>query len=170
MLGPFTNKWDMVNDDGELLQIGVLSFHNTKTSTFCVCVKPQDVKAALAMLSYLYLKHCTVKEKDSFLFDSSMLLIKQSSEEPGIHFNSTEKQNCMFDWFIIDFLSMLILFDSFIGHRLLFAPAPYKKVPLNDEEQGMLVHNKKILIKFCMNQGASRVEKYLKNKKTCDIG
>ena len=30
----------------------------------------------------------------------------------------------MFAWFVIDFLSMLILFDTFIDHRSLIAPMP----------------------------------------------
>jgi hypothetical protein len=33
-LEDFTDEWDMVNDEGEGLHIGVLHFNNTKTSTF----------------------------------------------------------------------------------------------------------------------------------------
>jgi hypothetical protein len=33
-LGDFTDKWDMVNDEGERLHIGVLHYNNTMTSTF----------------------------------------------------------------------------------------------------------------------------------------
>jgi len=39
----------------------------------------------------------------------------------------------MFAWLVIDFLSMSILFDSFIDHRLLVAPMPFKNVPLSEE-------------------------------------
>ncbi len=136
------------------------------TSTFCARVKPRDVKAALVMLTYLFLGHHTVE--DSLLFDSSMLLIKQSSEGSGVHFNSIGKFNCMFAWFVVNFLAMSILFDSFIDHRSLVAPMPFKKVPLSEELSGMLVHNKHILIKFCFAQGLSRVDKIFLNKKTED--
>ena len=34
----------------------------------------------------------------------------------------------------------------------------------------MLLHNKQILIKFCLGQGPSRVDKYFLNKKTGDVG
>ena len=89
------------------------------TSAFCARVKPQDVKASLVLLTYLFLEHHTVEKL--LLFDSSMLLIKASSEGAGVHFNSIGKPNCMFAWFVVDFLAMSILFDSFIKHRSLVA-------------------------------------------------
>ncbi len=104
------------------------------------------------------------------LFDSSMLLIKESSEGSGVHFNSIGKPNCMFAWFVVIFLAMSILFDSFIDHCSLVSPMPYKKVPLSEEHYAMLVHNKHILIKFCLGQGLSRVEKFFLNEKTGDAG
>jgi hypothetical protein len=170
-LGPFTNTWDdLVNEDGEALHFGVLHYNNVSSSTFRSRVKPRDVKAALTMLSYLYLEHHTIEECDSLLFDSSMLLIKASTKGAGVHFNSIGKPNHMFAWFVIDFLSMSILFDTFIDHRSLLAPMPFKKVPLSAAHAATLVHNKHILIKFCLSQGASRVDKYFVNEKTGDVG
>ena len=64
---------------------------------------------------------------------------------------------------------MMILFDTFIDHRLLQAPMHYKKVPLSEAHICMLVHNKKILINFCLCQGHSRVDKYFLNEKTGDV-
>ncbi len=40
-LGDFTDEWDMVNDKGEGLHIGVLHFNNTKMSNFCSRVHPR---------------------------------------------------------------------------------------------------------------------------------
>ncbi len=158
-LGPFTNTWDdLMNDSGEPLYFGILNYNSTTASTFLALVKPWDVKAALVMLTYLFLKHHTVE--DLLLFDSSMLLINQSSEGLGVHFNSIGKPNRMFPWFVIDFLAMSILFDSFIDHRSLVAPMWFKKVPLSEEHCAMLVQNKRILIKFCLGQGLSRVDKF----------
>ena len=71
-------------------------------------VKPRDVKAALVLLTYLFLKHHTVEE--SLIFDSSMLLIKASSDGADVHFNSIGKPNRMFAWFVVDFLAMSIFF------------------------------------------------------------
>jgi hypothetical protein len=143
-----------VNDNGDALHFGMLHYNNTTASTFRDRVKPRDVKTALVLLTYLFVEHHTVE--NSLLFDSSMLLIKASSEGAGVHFNSIGKPNCMFAWFVIDFLAMCIHFDSFIEHRSLVAPMPFKNVPLSEENIAMLVHNKQILIKFCLGQGPSR--------------
>ena len=87
-----------------------------------------------------------------------------------MHFNSIGKPNRVFAWFVINFLAMSILFDSFIDHCLLVAPSPYKKVPLSEEHCAMLVHKKHILFKFCLGQGLSRVDFFFLNKKTGDAG
>ena len=168
MLGLFTDTWDdLVNDNGDPLHFGKMHYTNTATSTFRERVKPQDVKTALVLLNYLFLEHYTVE--NLLLVDSSMLLIKESSEGAGVHFNSIGKPNRMFAWFVIDYLSMCILFDTFIEHRLLVAPMPFKNVPMFEEHISMLVHNKQILIKFCLGQGNSRAEKYFVNEKTSDV-
>ena len=99
-----------------------------------------------------------------------MLLVKQSSEGSNVHFNSIGKPNRMFAWFVIDFLAMSMLFDSFIDHRSLVAPMPFKKTPLSEEHAGMLVHNKHILTKFCLGQGLSRINNFFLNEKTGDAG
>ena len=94
-LGPFTNTWDdLVNDSGEPLLFGRLNYNNTTASTFRDRVKPRDVKSALVMLNYLFLEHHQVE--DSFLNDTAMLLIKQSTENANVHFNSIGKPNHMF--------------------------------------------------------------------------
>jgi hypothetical protein len=89
-LGEFTNEWDMVNDDGVGLHIGVLNYNNTKTSTFRSHEHARDVKAALSMLSYLFLENYHVSQDNSLLFDSGMLLVKQSSSGLNIHFIQLE--------------------------------------------------------------------------------
>ena len=48
---------------------------------------------------------------------------------------------------------------------------PFKNTPLSTEHSDMLIHNKQILIKFCINQGLSRIgDKYFINEKTGDAG
>ena len=139
-----------MNDKGEPLYFGKLNYTNsTSSKTFWGHVKPQDVKTALVLFNYLFLEHHSVE--DSVLFDSAMQLIKASSEGPGAHFNFIGKPNRMFAWCVIDFLSMSILFDTFIEHRSLRAPASFKKIPLSEKNIAtMLVHNKHILIKFAL--------------------
>ena len=47
---------------------------------------------------------------------------------------------------------------------------PFKNTPLSTEHSDMLIHNKQILIKFCLGQGLSRIDKYFINEKTGDAG
>ena len=170
MLGPFTDRWDdLVNDNGDPLRFAMVHYTNA-TSTFRDRVKPRDAKTALVLLNHLFLEHHTIDVGDSLLFDSCMLLIKESSEGAGVHFNSIGKPNSMFAWFVIDYLSMCILFDTFMEHRSLVAPMPFAKNPMSEELIAMLVHNKQILIKFCIDQGYSKAEQYFVNKKTGQVG
>jgi len=169
MLGPFTDTWDdLVDVNDDPLSFGMILYTNTATSTFRERVKPRDVKTALALLNCLFLEYYTVEK--SLLVDSSMLLIKEPSEGASMHFNSIEKPNRMFAWFVIDYLLMCILFDNIIKHRSLVALMPFKNVPMSEEHISMLVHNKQIIIKFCLGQGNSRAEKYFVNEKTRDVG
>jgi hypothetical protein len=170
MLVSFTDTWDdLVNDNGDPLRFGMVHYTNA-TSTFRERVKPRDVKTALVLVTHLFLEHHTIEVEHSSLFDSCMLLIKASSQGAGVHFNSIGKPNCMFAWFVIDFLSMCILFDTFMEHRSLVAPMPFTKNPMSEENNAMLVHNKQILIKFCIDQGNSKAEQYFVNKKTGQVG
>ncbi len=81
-----------------------------------------------------------------------MLLVKQSSSGLKINSNSFGKLNLIYAWFVIDFLVMLFLFDTFVDHRSLMSPTPYTHKDLSFQEQGMLEHNQKIWIRFCMSQ------------------
>ena len=130
-LGPFTDTWDnLVDEFGSKLHFGKMRYQNSNVSRFQERVNPRDVKTALVLLSYLKLEHHTIDVGDSLLFDSSMLLIKASSEGANVHNNSFRKPNSMFAWFVVDFLSMLILFDTFIDHRSLVAPMSFTDVAL----------------------------------------
>ena len=83
------------------------------------------------------------------MIDSLMRNVKDSSEGVSVHFNAIGKPNHRFAWFVIDFLAMSILFDTFSYHRSMMAPVPYNNV-----------------IKFCIDQGNSWVNEYFINKKT----
>ena len=145
----------------------MVNYDSTSGSTFRDRVQPRDVKSALTLLSYLYLELEHVV--NSSLTDPLMIMIKESSGGMEIHFNSIGKVNVMFAWFVIDFLSMSILFDSFLDHRSLQAPKPFRKSSLSDEHKRMLVHNKEILIKFCKDHGGSIADKYFADKSKVTI-
>jgi hypothetical protein len=79
-----------------------------------------------------------------------MLCIKASLEGEDLHTNSIGKPNKMFAHFVIDFLAMSLLFDSFHAHNSFVAPVPYSTKQLTINKQQMLQHNQEILIVFCL--------------------
>jgi hypothetical protein len=69
--------------------------------------------------------------------------------------------NITFAQFVIDYLSMVLLFDAYIDHNANTSPAPWgdkhlstdKEVKFgNKSENDMFQENQKVLIDFCMNQ------------------
>ena len=164
--GPFTETWDdLVNEKRKPLHFGALKY-KTSTDNFSRIVKPSAVKTALTLLSYLKLEKFDVEDDESLMIDSSMRNIKDSSEGVCVHFNSIGKPNKKFAWFVIDFLAMSILFDTYSHHRSLKAPVLYNNATFSTTNENMLVHNKHILIKFCIDQGNSWVKDYFIDKKT----
>ena len=67
----------------------MVKYATTLASTFLDRVRPRDVKAALTLLSYLYLKNDHVVK--STLTNSLMLLIKESSAGMDVHLTPLEK-------------------------------------------------------------------------------
>ena len=114
---------DLVTNDGYPLYVGQVHFKKCKKK-FMDFVTPRDIKGALCLLCYLFLKSHLVSEEKSYLFNSAMLCIKASLEGQDLHTNSIEKPNKMFAHFVIDFLAMSFLFDSFHVHNSLFSCCP----------------------------------------------
>jgi hypothetical protein len=98
-------------------------------------VPARDVKSALSLLVHLFLEHLKVPEEKSIVEDLLMKLIKKSSKEETIHSNSIGKINTSFAKFVVDFLSMLLLFDWYIDHNAQTAPAPWAGRNLSIQEQ-----------------------------------
>ncbi len=153
---------DLVTHDGYPLYVGQVHFKKCKKK-FTDFVRPRDIKGALCLLCYLFLESHLVPEEKSYLFDSAMLRIKASSEGQNLHTNSIGKPNKMFARFVINFLAMSFLFDSFHVHNSLVAPVPYSKKQLTINEQQMLQHNQEILIEFCLQHNPNIAKKYFMN-------
>ncbi len=69
----------------------------------------------LSLMLKLQLEHHSVTPEDSVLTDSCMLEIKSSSHDvalTAIHQNSISKVNTPFNKFVIDYLSIQLLFDN----------------------------------------------------------
>ena len=57
--------------------------------------------------------------------DSTMVKIKKSTIGHDIHVNLFGKVNKTFCQFVVDFVSMALVFDAWSSHLSQFAPAPY---------------------------------------------
>ncbi len=73
----------------------------------------------------LFLEHSKATESSSMVQDSAMLLIKETTNADVFHSNSFGKVNAHFARFVIDFLSMLLLFDSNTDHNVNASSAPW---------------------------------------------
>jgi hypothetical protein len=126
------------------------------------------VESALALVAHLFLEHSKVTESSNMVQDSAMLLFKETSNADVFHSNSFGKVKC----FVIDFLSMLLLFDAYSDHNANVSPTPWAGRNLSMSEQEMIQENQMLLIKFCLKQNEDMMWKLIGtiNKKSCQLG
>jgi hypothetical protein len=122
--------WNNFKDEHgkNILNIGRLMYvskHGKQAISPVGHVPPRDDKSALSLVVHLFLEHSKVTKDDSIIQDWLMKVIKNSSKDEAIHSNSSSKVNTTFACFVVDFLSMLLLFDACIDHNANAAPAPW---------------------------------------------
>ena len=146
---------DFKDDQGNQLQIGELNYASKKGKhilSFADNVPARDIKSALSLVVRLLLEHSSVTDNKSCINDSLMVQIKKSSKEELTHSNLFGRVNASFAKFVIDFLAMSLLFDSFLYHNAQAAPAPWAGRHLTMDEQRLFQQNQTVLIKFCLQQ------------------
>jgi hypothetical protein len=104
--------------------------------------------------------------------DSAMLLIRETTNAEVFHSNSFGKVNANFARFVIDFLSMLLLFGTYIDHNANASPAPWEGRNFSMSEREMIQENQLVLIKFCLKQNEVKAWKFFgtNNNKNCQLG
>ncbi len=146
---------DFKDDQGNQLQIGELNYASKKGKSilsFADNVPARDMKLALSLVVHLLLEHSSVTNEKSCIHDLLMVEIKKSSKKELTHSNLFGRANASFAKFVIDFLAMSLLFDSFLYHNAQAAPAPWAGKHLSMDEQCLLQQNQIVLIKFCLQQ------------------
>jgi hypothetical protein len=92
------------------------SFNKRNSPGFLNSHLPQEIQAMLSLLVKLYLESHLVPQEKTYLIDSCMLEIKASSHRDiagsDIHHNSFQRNNTTFTKFVIDYLSIALLFDK----------------------------------------------------------
>ena len=130
------------------------------------------MKCALALVVHLFLEHPKVTESSSMVQDSAMLLIKETTNADVFHSNSFGKVNANFAHFVIDFLSMLLLFNTYTDHNANASPAPWAGRNYSMSEREMNQENQLVLIKFCLKQNEVMAWKLFgtNKQKNCQLG
>ena len=146
---------DFQDEQGNQLQIGELTYGSKRVKSvlsFTDNVPARDIKLALSLVVRLLLEHSSVTNNKSCINDLLMAQIKKSSKEELTHSNLFGRVNASFAKFVIDFLAMLLLFDSFLYHNAQAAPAPWAGRHLTMDEQRLFQQHQIVLIKFCLQQ------------------
>jgi hypothetical protein len=145
--------WDNVcNDKNQRLVIGAHCFHSLGSQTFTVANHFCDVFAALGLMLELMLEPFSVSSQDSRVTDSLMKLLKDSSA-PNIasptSSNSFGWVNKFFCHFVIDMLSVQLVFNNWYPFSAQSAPSPYvKETP--QEVIDDIAHNQGVLVSLCV--------------------
>ncbi len=84
--------------------------------------------------------------------DSAMLIIKETTNADVFHSNSFGKVNANVAHFVIDYLSMLLLFDAYSDNNANTSPTPWAGRNFSISEQEMIQVNQLVLINFCLKQ------------------
>jgi hypothetical protein len=166
---------DFVDEDGNKLNIGELKYqtkHGKFFPSYVHHVLARNVKFALALVVCLFLEHSKFTESSSMVQDFAMLLIKETTNADVLHSNSFGKVNANFTHFVINFLSMLLLFDTYTDHNANASPAPWVGRSFSMSEREMIQENQLVLIKFCLKQNEVMAWKFFgtNNKKNYQLG
>ncbi len=143
----------MCNDKNQRLVIGAHSFRSLDSQTFTEATHFCDVFAALGLMLELMLEPLfSVSSEDSRVMDSLMKLLKDSSA-PNIagptSSNSFGRVNKFFCRFVIDMLSVQLVFNNWYPFSAQSAPSPYvKETP--QEVIDDIAHNQGVLVLLCV--------------------
>jgi hypothetical protein len=145
--------WEMLQDfNNQRLSIGLFQFHKKAASTYTKANNSWDVLAALHLMVMLQLEDFLVCGKLSHICDSQMKFLKMSSNGQLTNHNSFGRVNKKFARFVINFISVQLVFNNWYLFTTQFAPSPFaKNTP--EEVESALKNNQMILINICICLG-----------------
>ncbi len=122
LAGPVLVCWEDYHYGNKKLVIGEYTF-TRRDGRYIDHVVCRDLFGTLILMMNLQLENWNNKKNRST--DSDMLKIKKSTIGQDIHINLFGKVNKTFCQFVVDVVSMALVFDVWSFHLLQFAPAPY---------------------------------------------
>jgi hypothetical protein len=142
--------WEMLRDSSnQRLWIGLFQFHKKGAYTYTEANNSRDVLAALHLVVMHQLEEFLVCGKLSHICNSQMKCLKMSSNGELTNHNSFGQVNKKFARFVIDFISVQLVFNNWYPFLTQFAPSPFaKNIP--EEVKSALKNNQIILINICI--------------------
>jgi hypothetical protein len=137
------------DSNNQRLTIGLFQFQKKASSTYTEANNSRDVLAALHLMVLLQLEDFSVCGNLSHICDSQMKFLKISSNGQLTNHNLFGQVNKKFAWFVIDFISVQLLFNNWYPFLTQFAPSPFtKNIP--EEVEQALKKNQMTLINICI--------------------
>jgi hypothetical protein len=166
-------SWSNVcNNKNVFLIIGSHTLCTKGSATFMEANHFRDVFAALGLMLDLMLEPYSVLSEYSWVTNSLMKLIKDSSA-PNIagrtSLNSFGKVNKKFCHFVIDMLSVQLVFDNWYPFASQSAPSPYVKDTPKDVIRHIF-HNQKVLLSLCFKMNPHSCMSVFKQEKKNRLG
>ena len=168
----WTSWSDVKNDKNVFLIIGSHTLCSKGQATFTETNHFRDVFAALGLMLDLMLEPYSVPSEYLHITDSLMKLIKDSSA-PNIagrtSLNSFGKVNKKFCRFVIDMLSVQLVFDIWYPFASQSAPSSYVK----DTPEYVIYHishNRKVLLSLCFKMNPHSCMSVFKEAKSIRLG
>jgi hypothetical protein len=127
----------------------LFQFHKKAASTYTKANNSWDVLAALHLMVMIQLEDFLVCGNLSHICHSQMKFLKLSSNSQLTNHNLFGQVNKKFAWFVINFISVPLVFNNWYPFLTQFAPSPFaKNIP--EEVQSALKKNQMILINICI--------------------
>jgi hypothetical protein len=133
------------DSNNQRLLIGLFQFQKKAASTYTEANNSRDVLATLHLMVMLQLEDFLICGKLSHICNSQMKFLKMSSNGELTNHNSFGRVNKKFAQFVIDFISVQLVFNNWYPFSTQFAPSPFaKNIP--EEVESALKNNQIILI------------------------
>ncbi len=145
------DSWEMLLDsNNQRLSIGLFQFSKKAASTYTEAKNSWDVLTAHHLMVMLQLEDFLVCGKLSHICDSQMKFLKMSSNGELTNHNLFGWVNKKFARFVIDFISVQLVFNNWYPFSTQFAPSPFAK-NISEEVESALKNNQMILINICIH-------------------
>ena len=155
LVGPVLVCWDDYRYKNKRLVIDEYRLNKCE-GYFTVQVVCRDLFGVLILMMNLQLENWSNKKNRST--DSAMLKIKKSTIGQNIHVNSFGKVDKSVCQFVVDFVSLALVFDLWSCHSSQFAPTPYVPgVPAAVYEH--MQNNHEIIVHYLQSNQVSYVGK-----------